>query len=150
MIKCYSFTQESHQFPPGYESAFGTNAYNPSYPPVQSTFQSVPPAGGCYPVTTGVQPTPGYPAAPPPGYPVAPPPGYPAAPPPGYPAQGTTQVCAKNNVNSPEGICLSVCLGLLRLHYAPLQRYNYGVLVHQEGAICTTKAQYAPWCTSTP
>ncbi len=23
----------------------------------------------------------------------------------------------------------------------------YGVLVHQEGAICTTKAQYAPWCT---
>ncbi len=21
----------------------------------------------------------------------------------------------------------------------------YGVLVHQEGAICTTKAQYAPW-----
>ncbi len=23
----------------------------------------------------------------------------------------------------------------------------YGALVHQEGAICTTKAQYAPWCT---
>ncbi len=23
----------------------------------------------------------------------------------------------------------------------------YGVLVHQEGAICTTKAQYAPRCT---
>ena len=23
----------------------------------------------------------------------------------------------------------------------------YGVLVHQEGAICTTKAQNAPWCT---
>ena len=23
----------------------------------------------------------------------------------------------------------------------------YGVLVHQEGAICTIRAQYAPWCT---
>ncbi len=22
-----------------------------------------------------------------------------------------------------------------------------GVLVHQEGAICTIRAQYAPWCT---
>ncbi len=95
----------------------------------------------------------------------------------------------------------SVCVGLLRVHYTPLQRYMgylctrqaqyapprrkmhhgaqgrlcflkntgdpddflfwwftenthkictstvYGVLVHQEGAICTTQAQYAPRCT---
>ncbi len=33
-------------------------------------------------------------------------------------------------------VCLSVCLGLLRLHIAPLQRYM--------GYLCTRKAQYAP------
>ncbi len=31
---------------------------------------------------------------------------------------------------------LSVCLGLLRVHYTPLQRYM--------GYLCTRKAQYAP------
>ncbi len=36
-------------------------------------------------------------------------------------------------------VCLSVCLGLLRLHYAPLQWYM--------GYMCTIRAQYAPWCT---
>ncbi len=35
--------------------------------------------------------------------------------------------------------CLSICLCLLRLHYAPLQWYM--------GYLCTRKAQYAPWCT---
>ncbi len=33
-------------------------------------------------------------------------------------------------------VCLSVCLGVLRAHYTPLQRYM--------GYLCTRKAQYAP------
>ncbi len=33
-------------------------------------------------------------------------------------------------------VCPFVCVGLLRLHYAPLQRYM--------GYLCTRKAQYAP------
>ncbi len=33
-------------------------------------------------------------------------------------------------------VCLSVCLCLLRLHYAPLQWYM--------GYLCTIRAQYAP------
>ncbi len=38
-----------------------------------------------------------------------------------------------------QGNWWTVCLCLLRLHYAPLQRYM--------GYLCTRKAQYAPWCT---
>ncbi len=36
-------------------------------------------------------------------------------------------------------VLLSVWLGLLRVHYTPLQRYM--------GYLCTRKAQYAPRCT---
>ncbi len=36
-------------------------------------------------------------------------------------------------------VCMCVCVGLLRVHYTPLQRYM--------GYLCSRKAQYAPWCT---
>ena len=45
------------------------------------------------------------------------------------------------------GVCLSVCLSVFTRATLCTTTMVYGVLVHQEGAICTTKAQYAPWCT---
>ncbi len=42
---------------------------------------------------------------------------------------------------------LSVCLAVFTQATLCTTTIVYGVLVHQQGAICTTKAQYAPWCT---
>ncbi len=42
---------------------------------------------------------------------------------------------------------LSVCLSVFTQATVCTSTMVYGVLVHQQGAICTTKAQYAPWCT---
>ncbi len=46
-------------------------------------------------------------------------------------------------------LTLSVCVCVSGFTQATLYTTTtiYGVLVHQEGAICTTKAQYALWCT---
>ncbi len=44
-------------------------------------------------------------------------------------------------------VCLSVCLTGCTQGTLYTTTTVYGVLVHQEGAICTTKAQCAPWCT---
>ena len=43
--------------------------------------------------------------------------------------------------------CLSVCLSTCTQGTLYTTTTVYGVLVHQEGAICATKAQNAPWCT---
>ncbi len=47
--------------------------------------------------------------------------------------------------------CVCVCLCVCVCGFTQCTLYTtttvYGVLVHQEGAICTTKAYYAPWCT---
>ncbi len=49
------------------------------------------------------------------------------------------------------GMCPSVCPSVCPSGCTQGTLYTtttvYGVLVHQEGAICTTQAQYAPWCT---
>ncbi len=42
---------------------------------------------------------------------------------------------------------LSVCLSVFTQATLCTTTMVYGVLVHQQGAICSTKAQYAPWCT---
>ncbi len=41
----------------------------------------------------------------------------------------------------------SVCLSVFTQATLCTTTMVYGVLVHHQGAICTTKAQYAPWCT---
>ncbi len=64
--------------------------------------------------------------------------------------------CAKSTVSSYvslfclsvcPSVCLSVCLSGCTQGTLYTTTTVYGLLVHQEGAICTTQAQYAPRCT---
>ncbi len=47
----------------------------------------------------------------------------------------------------PLSVCLSVCLSGWTQGTLYTTTPVFGLLVHQEGAICTTQAQYAPRCT---
>ncbi len=48
------------------------------------------------------------------------------------------------------GSLKTVCLSVFTQDTLCTTTMVYGGLVHHQGAICTTKAQYAPWCTRPP
>ncbi len=54
---------------------------------------------------------------------------------------------ARAGSGQPEDYPVSVCVFGFTQGTLYTTTTVFGVLVHQEGAICSTKAQYAPWCT---